>query len=81
MKHDIDEYIDHEEYTIEEQRYDEGYDNALLWVSLEIGKMLCQSKYETDALYRAQVDALEEEQERNGFYKFQDEMEMWRRER
>ena len=40
LAHDIEEYIDHEEYTLEVQRYDEGYDNALLWVSLEIVKMI-----------------------------------------
>lgn len=40
LANDIEEYIDNAEYSKEEQMYDEGYDNALLWVSLEIGKML-----------------------------------------
>jgi len=31
---------DHEDYTLEERRYDEGYTNALLWASLTIGKMM-----------------------------------------
>ena len=48
LAHDVEEYIDHEEYTLEEQRYDEGYDNALLWVSLEIGKMLHKGEKAND---------------------------------
>lgn len=30
---------------------------------------------------KERIELLEEEQERNGFYRFQDEMDMWRRER
>lgn len=44
LQKEIEEYVDHEEYSIEEQRYDEGYDNALLWVSLEIGKRIMRRK-------------------------------------
>ena len=33
----IDEYIKYDEYTLEEQRYDEGYIAALEWAMAEIG--------------------------------------------
>ena len=36
---DMEEYIEHEEYTLEEQRYDEGYVNALLWAGMAISRM------------------------------------------
>ena len=39
VEEDMDEYIEHEEYTLEEQRYDEGYTNALLWAGMEIARM------------------------------------------
>ena len=77
----MDEYIEHEEYTLEEQRFDEGYISALEWAMRVIADFEYPDKYETDPDYRAMVDMLEEEQEQNGFYKFQDEMEMWRNER
>ena len=37
----------------------------------------CRSAYQA---HKERVELLEEEQEHNGFYRFQDEMEMWRRE-
>ena len=37
---DMEEYSNYEDYTLDEQRYDEGYANALRWASLTIGKML-----------------------------------------
>ena len=36
---DMEEFIEHEEYTLEEQRYDEGYVNALLWAGLAIARL------------------------------------------
>lgn len=31
-------------YSLEEQRYDEGYTNALLWASLTISKMIAEKE-------------------------------------
>ena len=38
MEKDMEEYKNYEDYTLDEQRYDEGYTNALLWASLTIAK-------------------------------------------
>lgn len=48
VEEDMNEYIEHEEYTLEEQRYDEGYTNALLWAGLEIAKMHYKSEREVN---------------------------------
>ena len=40
VERDMEEFSEHEDYTLDEQRYDEGYANALLWASLTIGKMM-----------------------------------------
>lgn len=46
IEEDMDEYIKHEEYTLEEQRYDEGYVNALLWAGMEIARMYYKGEFE-----------------------------------
>ena len=41
VEDDMEEFSNYEDYTLSEQRYDEGYANALLWASLTIGKVMC----------------------------------------
>ena len=45
VESDAEEYIEHEEYTLEEQRYDEGYVNALKWANLMIGEVLFRTAF------------------------------------
>lgn len=46
VENDMNEFLGYEDYTLDEQRYDEGYANALLWASLTISRMMYKAREE-----------------------------------